>query len=62
MKSAVNILGIPFSKLTLHDTAALLEEHINNASASFHHLNTINSEISFNKTNSNSKIYLLRGN
>jgi N-acetylglucosaminyldiphosphoundecaprenol N-acetyl-beta-D-mannosaminyltransferase len=46
MSPTVNILEIPFSKLTLHETVTTLEEHINNEHTSLFHLITINPEIS----------------
>jgi N-acetylglucosaminyldiphosphoundecaprenol N-acetyl-beta-D-mannosaminyltransferase len=45
MQGSVNILGIPFSKLTLDETVLLLCDHIQNEKPKLFHLITANPEI-----------------
>lgn len=45
MQDTVTILGIPFSKLTLHETIADLSEHLHSKTARMLHLITVNPEI-----------------
>jgi N-acetylglucosaminyldiphosphoundecaprenol N-acetyl-beta-D-mannosaminyltransferase len=45
MKNVVNILGIPFSKMTLNETIKLLEEHIQRDHTNLFHLITVNPEM-----------------
>ncbi|MGG4492452.1 WecB/TagA/CpsF family glycosyltransferase [Brevibacillus reuszeri] len=45
MEGSVTILGVPFSKLTLHETTQQLTEHIQQESSKLFHLITVNPEI-----------------
>ncbi|MFP4977509.1 WecB/TagA/CpsF family glycosyltransferase [Paenibacillus sp. CN-4] len=45
MTGSINILGVPFSKLTLNETVHLLGEHIQKEPAELFHLITANPEI-----------------
>jgi N-acetylglucosaminyldiphosphoundecaprenol N-acetyl-beta-D-mannosaminyltransferase len=45
MNDKVTILGVPFSKLTLEQTASLLADHVQNGQAGLYHLITANPEI-----------------
>lgn len=45
MRESVNILGVPFSKLTLNETTNRLAEHIQKAQPKLFHLITANPEI-----------------
>ncbi|MCM3626157.1 WecB/TagA/CpsF family glycosyltransferase [Paenibacillus glycanilyticus] len=45
MKGSVNILGVPFSKLTLNETTQLLNDHIGKERPKMFHLITANPEI-----------------
>jgi len=45
MKGTVNILGVPFSKLTLNETVEELADHIQQEQPKLYHLITANPEI-----------------
>lgn len=45
MDGTVSILGVPFSKLTLHETTLHLTKHIQSGESKLFHLITANPEI-----------------